>query len=306
MEISPITLEGQHVCLEPLLPMHEESLIAAAADGELWNSNVTIVPDRASMGAYIQAALNGQIQGRELPFVIIRKSSGQVVGTTRFYDIERVERRIAIGYTWLAASAQRTAVNTEAKLLLLTYAFEQCKFIRVELITDVLNEQSQRAILRLGAKQEGILRNHMVMPGGRYRDSVCFSITEAEWPEVKTGLDAKLALKTSAAPVASVPAANELPIACTLTAAELQQRRETVLQKVRQTVLGVTELVDGYTYKFPASSEVLSELASLIDLERRCCPFLQFCLTVEPNNGSLLLEITGPQGAKEFLQSTFN
>lgn len=183
--------------LEPLLPEHEESLIAAAADGELWKSNVTIVPDRSSMGAYLEAAMKGQAQGRELPFVIIRRSSGQVVGTTRFYDIERVERRVAIGYTWLAASAQRTAVNTEAKLLLMTYAFEQCKFIRVELITDVLNEQSRKAILRLGAKQEGILRNHMVMPGGRYRDSVCFSITEAEWPEVKAGLEARLARKAS-------------------------------------------------------------------------------------------------------------
>lgn len=197
MESAPVILEGQYVRLEPLSPAHEESLNAAAADGELWNSKVTVVPSADTMAEYIASALKGQAQGRELPFVIIRKSSGRIVGTTRFYDIERNERRVAIGYTWLAASAQRSEVNTEAKLLLLTYAFEHCRFIRVELITDVLNQQSRRAILRLGAKQEGVLRNHMAMPDGRYRDSVCFSIIEAEWPEVKTRLKAKLGQQTS-------------------------------------------------------------------------------------------------------------
>jgi RimJ/RimL family protein N-acetyltransferase len=195
MEVSPIILEGQHVRLEPLSLTHEESLIAAAGDGELWNSNVTVVPTRATMAVYIEAALKAQALGRELPFVIVRKLSDQIVGTTRFYDIERIDRRVAIGYTWLAASAQRTAVNTEAKLLLLTQAFECWRFIRVELITDVLNQQSRTAILRLGAKEEGVLRNHMVMPGGRYRDSVCFSIIEAEWPEVKARLESKLGEK---------------------------------------------------------------------------------------------------------------
>lgn len=193
MEISPITLEGQLVRLEPLVPTHEESLIAAAGDGELWNSIVTIVPSRAEMAAYIASALNAQARGRELPFVIIRKPSGQVVGTTRFYDIEPIDRRVEIGYTWLATSAQRTAVNTEAKLLLLTHAFEALRCIRVSFVTDVLNQQSRAAILRLGAKEEGVLRNHMVMPSGRYRDSLCLSIIEAEWPEVKARLEAKLA-----------------------------------------------------------------------------------------------------------------
>ncbi len=193
MEISPVILEGQHVRLEPLSPAHEESLIAAAGDGELWNSTVTIVPSRATMAAYIASALKAQAEGQELPFVIIRKSSGQVVGTTRFYFINRDDRHVEIGYTWLAASAQRSGVNTEAKLLLLTHAFERWRCIRVAFITDVLNEQSRTAILRLGAKQEGVLRNHMVMPGGRYRDSVCFSIIEAEWPEIKARLEASLA-----------------------------------------------------------------------------------------------------------------
>ena len=203
MEISPVTLEGQHVRLEPLSLAHEEALIKAASDGELWNSTVTIVPSSpATMIDYIQAALNGQAQGRELPFVIIRKSgtgvppvkaSNEVVGTTRFYDIKPTDRGVAIGYTWLAKSAQRSAVNTESKLLMLTHAFEHWQCIRVELLTDVLNEQSRKAILRLGSKEEGILRSHMIMPSGRIRDSVVFSIIKEEWPEVRTRLAAKLA-----------------------------------------------------------------------------------------------------------------
>jgi RimJ/RimL family protein N-acetyltransferase len=195
MEVSPVILEGQHVRLEPLSAAHEEPLSAASEDGELWKSSVTIVPSRDTMSAYISVALKAQAQGRELPFVIIRKASDLVVGTTRFYDIEHQDRRVEIGYTWLAASVQRTQVNTESKLLLLTHAFETWRCIRVALITDVLNQQSQAAILRLGAKPEGIFRNHMIMPGGRYRDSASFSIIEAEWPDVKARLEAKLAKK---------------------------------------------------------------------------------------------------------------
>jgi len=191
-EITTITLEGIYVRLEPLLPAHEEELIAAADDGELWSSPVTIVPNRTTMAEYIAVALEAQAKGTELPFAIIRKTTGQVVGSTRFYNIELNNRRLCIGYTWLAASAQRTPVNTESKLLLLTHAFEFWQVIRVELVTDVLNQQSRDAILRLGAREEGILRNHMVMPSGRYRDSVCFSIIESEWPEVKARLQARL------------------------------------------------------------------------------------------------------------------
>jgi RimJ/RimL family protein N-acetyltransferase len=190
---------------------HEEPLIAAAGDGELWNSTVTIVPSSpAKMIDYIQAALDGQAKGTELPFAIIRRALGEVgsfagtpdvpsasdevVGTTRFYDIFPNDRRVAIGYTWLAKSAQRTAVNTESKLLLLSHAFEDWQCIRVELITDVLNEQSRTAILRLGAKQEGILRRHLILPSGRIRDSVIFSIIKEEWPEVKARLVARLTI----------------------------------------------------------------------------------------------------------------
>ncbi len=192
MEVSPIILEGRHVRLEPLTPEHKDALNAAAEDGELWNSTVTIVPTRAEMAAYISVALDAQAQGRELPFVIFHKASNRIVGHTRFYDIERHDRHVEIGYTWLAASAQRTAINTESKLLLITHAFETWRCIRVSLITDVLNQQSRSAILRLGAKEEGVLRNHLIMPGGRYRDSVMFSIIEAEWPEVKARLEARL------------------------------------------------------------------------------------------------------------------
>jgi RimJ/RimL family protein N-acetyltransferase len=194
MNLSPVILEGQHVRLEPLSPAHEEPLITAAGDGELWNSAFTNVPTHSTMAAYIAAALEAQGRGQELPFVIIRKSPGEdhVVGSTRYYFIDPGNRNLEIGYTWLAASAQRTPVNTEAKLLLLTHAFEGLHCIRVGLITDVLNQQSRTAILRLGAKQEGILRNHLIMPDGRYRDSVCFSIIETEWPEVKARLEARL------------------------------------------------------------------------------------------------------------------
>ena len=222
MEVSPVTLEGQYVRLEPLLPAHEAALIAAASNGEIWNSTVTIIPSSpAKMIDYIRAALDGQAAGKELPFVIIRKSPGettnrarsangrgpqraspagvldssasdQVVGTTRFYEIRPNDRAAAIGYTWLAKSAQRTAVNTESKLLLLTHAFEYWQCNRVELITDVLNEQSRTAILRLGAKQEGILRKHLILPTGRIRDSVVFSIIDDEWPEVKARLQNRL------------------------------------------------------------------------------------------------------------------
>src|SRR3989440_3277244 len=200
MEISPITLKGSFVSLEPMPFAHEQPLIAAAADGELWNTDVTIIPRAEGMKAYIQYALDGLAQGNQLPFVIryagvspaSATSAGMIVGTTRFYEIFPNDRKAAIGYTWLAKSAQRTPVNTEAKLLLLTYAFENWKLVRVEFITDVRNEQSRDAILRLGAKQEGILRKHLILPSGRVRDSGVFSITDDEWPEVKGRLAARL------------------------------------------------------------------------------------------------------------------
>jgi N-acetyltransferase len=211
VEVSPVTLEGRYVRLEPLTAAHEEPLIAAASDGELWNSIVTVVPDSHTAAEYIQTALQAQAQGTELPFVIVQKklqegfeghsatgtagvapASDRIVGTTRFYEIKSENRAAAIGYTWLSASVQRSPVNTETKLLLLTHAFEYWNCIRVELITDVLNQQSRAAILRLGAKEEGVLRNHMIMPNGRIRNSVYFSIIAEEWAEVKARLIRKL------------------------------------------------------------------------------------------------------------------
>jgi RimJ/RimL family protein N-acetyltransferase len=192
INVVPVTLAGQHVRLEPLRMLHAEPLVAAAAEGELWRSTFTVIPSRDTIDEYLAAAFAGQTSGRELAFVIVSNASQQVVGTTRFYDIERHDRRTAIGYTWIGLSAQRTPINTEAKLLLLTHAFETWNCIRVELITDFLNQQSRAAILRIGAKQEGVLRNHMIMPGDRIRDSVCFSIIDSEWPEVKARLIAKL------------------------------------------------------------------------------------------------------------------
>jgi RimJ/RimL family protein N-acetyltransferase len=216
MNVAPITLEGQYVRLEPLSYAHAQALAAAAADGELWNTQVTIIPQPDGMSDYIKFALDGLAQENQLPFVIVRKSEGAaspsstaasiagaqarpsvraqdlIVGSTRFYEIFPKDRKCAIGYTWLSHSAQRTPVNTEAKLLLLTHAFETWKCVRVELITDVLNEQSRAAILRLGAQQEGILRKHLILPSGRVRDSVFFSIVDDEWPEVKMRLQNRL------------------------------------------------------------------------------------------------------------------
>lgn len=206
MDISPVTLKGRFVSLEPMTFADEQPLIAAAADGELWNTDVTIIPRAEGMKDYIQYALDGLAQGNQLPFVIRHAGvspasvispdtivgAGMIVGSTRFYEIFPNDRKAAIGYTWLAKSAQRTPVNTEAKLLLLTHAFETWKLVRVELITDVRNEQSRAAILRLGAKEEGILRKHLILPSGRVRDSVVFSITDDEWPEVKERLAARL------------------------------------------------------------------------------------------------------------------
>ena len=176
--------------LEPLTLANVDDLARAAADGELWKTDVTIIPKPEGMKGYIEAALKGLALGFELPFAIVRKADAgpQVVGTTRFYEVFAKDRKAAIGYTWLGKSAQRTPVNTEAKLLLLTHAFETWKCVRVELITDVLNVQSRAAILRLGARQEGILRKHLILPSGRVRDSVVFSIIDPEWSEVKASL----------------------------------------------------------------------------------------------------------------------
>ncbi len=187
-----ITLTGTTVELQPLQREHSEALLQAAADGELWNLKVTNVPGPDTIDTYIDTALAGREAGTVIPFTIVCRDTGQVVGSTRFWKVDRVNRKLEIGHTWLAQSTQKTGINTEAKLLLLTYAFEVLDCVRVQFTTDELNEKSRAAILRLGAVQEGIVRHERIMPDGRKRNSVRFSIIDSEWPQVKTHLQAKL------------------------------------------------------------------------------------------------------------------
>lgn len=182
------TLTGPTVELRPLREEDGPALLEAAADGRLWDLPFTVVPGPDTLDAYLRTALAGQRAGTVLPFVIVRRDTGRIVGSTRFWKIDRPNLSLEIGHTWLAASAQRTGVNTEAKRLLLTYAFETFHAVRVQLTTDVLNPASRAAILRLGAVQEGVIRHERIMPDGRRRDSVRFSILDSEWPDVRARL----------------------------------------------------------------------------------------------------------------------
>ncbi|MGI4846734.1 MAG: GNAT family N-acetyltransferase [Janthinobacterium lividum] len=187
-----VTLRGALVTLEPLASSHHDDLVAAASDGQLWKLWYTSVPTPVTMAAYITTALLQQEQGLALPFAIRDNQSGRLVGTSRYCNIDSANRRLEIGYTWYAASAQRTGINTESKKLLLSHAFEQLACIAVELRTHWINQQSRAAIARLGAKQDGILRNHQLGVDGQYRDTVVFSITNLEWATVKRHLEFKL------------------------------------------------------------------------------------------------------------------
>lgn len=181
-------LTGHHVELLPLRAEHAQALLEAASDGELWNLKVTVVPGPDTVAGYIAKAEKGLEEGTVLPFAILDRRTGRIVGSTRFWKVDRANRKLEIGHTWLAQSAQRTPINTEAKLLLLTYAFEALDCVRVQFTTDELNEKSRAAILRLGAVQEGVVRHERIMPDGRKRNSVRFSIIDSEWPEVKARL----------------------------------------------------------------------------------------------------------------------
>jgi RimJ/RimL family protein N-acetyltransferase len=186
--IEPVTLSGRHATLEPLELHHEGALQAAAADGELWRLWYTSVPAPESTRAYVQTALDMRQRLGAMPFVVRHNADGVIVGSTRFFNVDESNRRLEIGHTWYARRVQRTAVNTECKLLLLTHAFEQLRAIAVEFRTHWFNHASRAAILRLGAKQDGILRNHQRSPDGSYRDTVVFSIVESEWPAVRQHL----------------------------------------------------------------------------------------------------------------------
>lgn len=187
------TLTGRLVELRPLQAHHAAALVQAAADGQLWNMTLTVVPGPDTIARYIATALEGTRAGTMMPFVIVQRTTGTIVGSTRFWKIDRANRKLEIGHTWLAASSQRTGVNTEAKLLLLTYAFEALQAVRVQFTTDELNEKSRAAILRLGAVQEGIVRHERIMPDGRKRNSVRFSMIDTEWEQVRAGLQRRLA-----------------------------------------------------------------------------------------------------------------
>jgi Acetyltransferases, including N-acetylases of ribosomal proteins len=186
------TLIGQAVELRPLQQEHAQALLEAAADGQLWNMKLTVVPGPETVGSYIASALDGRAAGTVMPFVIVRRDTGAIVGSTRFWKIDQVNRKLEIGHTWLGESVQRSGVNTEAKYLLLSHAFEVMHCVRVQFTTDELNEKSRAAILRIGAKQEGIVRHERIMPDGRKRNSLRFSIIDEEWAEVKAMLEGKL------------------------------------------------------------------------------------------------------------------
>lgn len=190
--ISP-DLTGSHVRLRLMREDDADALVRAASDGELWNLVVTVVPSDATVGAYMQPALDGFRVGTVIPYVIENIATGAPIGATRFWKLDRANRTVEIGHTWISASYQRTVVNTEMKLLMLTYAFETLNCVRVQFQTDELNVKSRAAIARLGAKEEGILRNERIMPDGRIRNTVMFSILDSEWPDVKSKLAARLA-----------------------------------------------------------------------------------------------------------------
>ncbi|MBN9080600.1 MAG: GNAT family N-acetyltransferase [Rhizobiales bacterium 62-17] len=183
-------LTSQRLRLAPLETTHREALLAAAADGELWNLRFTVVPGPDTVDGYIETAVQGRAAGTVIPFVT--EVDGRVVGSTRFWKIDPNNRTLEIGHTWLAASQQRSFVNTEAKFLLLRHAFEELACIRVQFMTDEINAASRAAILRLGAIEEGMIRHERIMPDGRLRNSMLYSIIDSEWPQVKARLIERL------------------------------------------------------------------------------------------------------------------
>jgi N-acetyltransferase len=195
MNLAPVTLAGQHVRLEPLSLDHLSALLEVAGDAAIWRYMSGDCSKVEGMRAFIEEALQAQQAGNALPFATIDRGSDRPIGSTRFGNIVPEHKRVEIGWTWIAPEWQRTPINTEAKYLMMQYAFEQLGCNRVELKTHARNVKSRTAILRIGAKEEGTLRSHMVMPDGSLRDTVYFSVIAPEWPEVKRGLEHKLPMK---------------------------------------------------------------------------------------------------------------
>jgi RimJ/RimL family protein N-acetyltransferase len=192
MIVRPVTLEGQIVRLEPLSFDHVDGLAEVGLVPELWRWMPEHIETRGQMQAFVESALRAQGHGDQVPFAIVERASDRVVGSTRYLSIAPEHRRLEIGYTWVAPAWQRTAVNTECKLLLLGHAFEDLGARRVEFKTDSLNEPSRTALRGIGAVEEGTMRNHMISQGGRMRHSVYYSIIDSEWPAVRMALEARL------------------------------------------------------------------------------------------------------------------
>ena len=186
--IEPVTLSGEHATLEPLTREHISALAKAAQDGELWRLWYTSIAPPERMDEYVSAALDMRERLDAMPFVVRDNASSEIVGCTRYFNVDAANRRVEIGHTWYAKRVQRTPLNTECKLLLLTHAFETLRCIAVEFRTHWFNHASREAIARLGAKQDGVLRNHQVMPDGTKRDTVVLSIIDNEWPAVRRHL----------------------------------------------------------------------------------------------------------------------
>ena len=189
MKVEPVVLTGRHVRLEPMTEAHIAALAEIGAGQPFWQFMLYgDIETEEDMARWVEEILSRARNGTDLPFVAVHLASGQVAGATRYLNIMPRDRGLEIGGTWYGPEFQRTVVNTECKLLLLQHAFEELKAIRVQLKTDLRNERSQRAIERIGAVKEGVLRNHMILPDGRYRDSVFYSILDIEWPAVKSRL----------------------------------------------------------------------------------------------------------------------
>ena len=200
MRVEPVVLEGTQVRLEPLsLERHAAGLLEIGLDPELWRWTVTKIESAAELRRYVERALQDQAEGRAVPFATVERAGGRIVGSTRFMAIAVPHRRVEIGSTWIARPWRRTAINTEAKYLMLRHAFETWGCQRVEFKADVRNERSRRAILRLGSVEEGTYRKHMVTEHGTVRDSVYYSIVDDEWPAVKARIEGLLARRDSAA-----------------------------------------------------------------------------------------------------------
>lgn len=192
MNIEPVKLVGKYVSLEPLGPGHFDGLAAVGLEPSIWEFTLNRVNTREQMRSYLNDALKEWAAGTALPFVTRLVGGEKIVGSTRFGNIDITNRKAEIGWTWVAPEWQRSAVNTEAKLLMLAHAFEEWGCIRVEFKTDATNQRSRDAIARLGATEEGTLRNHMITETGRFRDSVYFSILDIEWPSVRERLASRL------------------------------------------------------------------------------------------------------------------